>query len=101
MEPGSELTPGTPHISPVKLTARERSYYREMIGALLYLSTVTQADVAYCISTLSRYLEDPSKTHLAAVQRAIRNLKQTRDKRLILGGKDPQLRAYSDADWAS
>lgn len=101
MEPGSDLTPGTPHISPIKLTARERSHYREMIGALLYLSTVTRADVAYCISTLSRYLEDPSKTHLAAVQRAIRNLKQTRDKRLILGGKDPQLLAYSDADWAS
>ena len=101
MEPGSDFTPGTPHISPVKLTARERSFYREMIGALLYLSTVTRADVAYCISTLSRYLEDPSKTHLVAVQRSLRNLKQTREKRLILGGKDPQLRAYSDADWAS
>ena len=28
-------------------------------------------------------------------------VKQTREKHLILGGKDPQLRAYSDADWAS
>ena len=62
---------------------------------------MTRADVAYCISTLSRYLEDPSKTHFAAVQRAIQNLKQTHDKCLILGGKDPQLHAYSDADWAS
>ena len=101
MEPGSDLTPGTPHISPIKLTARDRIFYREMIGALLYLSTVTRADVAYCISTLSRYLKDPSKTHFAAIQRAIQNLKQTRDKCLILGGKDPQLCAYSDADWAS
>lgn len=101
MELGSDLTPGMLHVSPVKLTARERTFYREMIGALLYLSTVTRADVTYCISTLSRYLEDPSKTHHVAVQQAIRNLKQTRDKRLILGGKDPQLRAYSDANWAS
>ena len=101
MEPGSDLTPGNPHVSPVKLTARERSAYRGMIGALLYISTVTRADVAYPISTLSRYLEDPSTTHHAAVQRAIRNLKMTREMRLTLGGKDPQLRAYSDADWAS
>lgn len=101
MEPGADLTPGTPHVSPIKLTAREQSFYREMIGALLYLSTVTRADVAYAISTLSRYLAEPSKTHLLAVQCAIRNLKQTRDKKLVLGGKEPRLRAYSDADWAS
>ena len=101
MEPGADFTPGTPHISPTTLTPRERSTYREMIGALLYLSTVTRADVAYCISTLSRYLEEPSKTHYTAVQRAIRNLKQTSEKRLVLGGRDPQLCAYSDADWAS
>jgi hypothetical protein len=101
MEPGADLTPGAPHVSPIKLTARERSSYREMIGALLYCSSVTRADVAYVISTLSRYLEEPTKTHHAAVLRSIRYLKGTRDHRLVLGGKDPKLRAYSDADWAS
>ena len=101
MELSADLTPGTPHASPIKLTAREQSFYRKMIGALLYLLTVTRADVAYAISTLSRYLADPSKTHLLAVQCAIRNLKQTCDKKLVLGGKAPQLWAYSDADWAS
>jgi hypothetical protein len=42
MEPGADLTPGAPHVSPIKLTARERSSYREMIGALLYCSSVTE-----------------------------------------------------------
>ena len=79
MEPGVDLTPGTPHISPIKLTAQERSQYREMIGALLYCSGVTRADVAYVISTLSHYLEEPSKTHHAAVLRSIQYLKGTRD----------------------
>ncbi|KAF8647837.1 hypothetical protein AX14_008853 [Amanita brunnescens Koide BX004] len=62
MEPGTDFTPGTPHVSPIKLTAREQSFY---------------PDLAYAISTLSRYLAEPSKTHLIAIQRAIRNLKQT------------------------
>ncbi len=101
MEPGIDLTPGTSHVSPIKLGPWEQSKYREIIGALLYCSGITRADVAYAIGTLSRYLDDPSKTHLDAARRAIRNLKATREKRLVLGGKDPKLSGYTDADWAS
>ena len=78
IKPGTDLTPGAPHISPIKLTARERSNYREIIGSLLYCSGVTRTDCAYAISTLSHYLEDPSITHHTAAHRAIRSLKETR-----------------------
>jgi hypothetical protein len=71
IEPSTDLTPGAPHILPIKLTAEERSNYREIIGSLLYCSRVTCADCAYAVSTLSRYLEDPSITHHAAAHRAI------------------------------
>jgi hypothetical protein len=101
MEPGIDLTPGTPHISPIKLGSQEQSKYREMIGVLLYCSGITCADVAYVIGTLSCYLDDPSKTHLDAARWAIQNLKTTREKCLVLGGKDPKLCGYMDADWAS
>ena len=67
MEPSANLMPGTPHVSPIRLTAQEQSFYHKMIGALLYLSTVTRADIAYAISMLSCYLAEPSKTHLLAI----------------------------------
>ena len=66
IKPSTDLTPGTPHILPIKLTAQECSNYREIIGSLLYCSRVTRADCTYAISTLSCYLEDPSITHRTA-----------------------------------
>ena len=52
--------------------------YRSLIGCLLYITTCTRPDVAYVITQLSRFLENPGKQHWKAAIRVLRYLKTTR-----------------------
>ena len=72
-----------------------------MIGSLMYIAVMTRPDISYAVSTLSQYLEMPHTTHLTAVRRVFAYLSGTKDLKLVLGGKDPGLIGFSDADWAS
>ncbi|KAJ2918787.1 hypothetical protein MD484_g1572, partial [Candolleomyces efflorescens] len=101
LEPGIDLTPGSEHVSPNRLTPKKKSEYRELIGLLMYLSTMTRGDLAQALSVLARYLEDPHTTHMEAAHHVLRYVKATRDFRLTLGGKDFVLSGYSDANWGS
>jgi hypothetical protein len=108
MEPGVDLTPDSPAISPILLTSAEKTTYREMIGSLMYLSTMTRPDITFAVSTLSQYLDSPHTTHLEAVKRVFKYLAGTKHLRLTLGGhhlasgsKTAGVMGFSDADWAS
>ena len=107
MEPGIDLTPNSPSVLPTLLTSLEKSSYREMIGSLMYLSTMTQPDITYAISTLSQYLDLPHSIHLEAVKRIFRYLINTKHLQLVLGScltdknTTSGILGFSDADWAS
>jgi hypothetical protein len=108
MEPSVDLTPDSPSVSPKLLTPHEKTTYREMIGSLMYLSTMTRPDITYAVSTLSQYLESPHTTHLEAVKRVFRYLIGTKQLKLVLGGdclsttsNSNGIIGFSDADWAS
>jgi len=66
----------------------------------MYVAVMTRPDIAFAVSTLSQYLEDPRATHLVAVRRIFRYLKGTKDLKLVLGGKKPGIIGFSNADWA-
>eukprot|EP00961_Rhodomonas_salina_P277462 3749464-Rhodomonas_salina.1 len=63
-------TPLPPGIKTYKATDANRcneeqhQLYREIVGCILYLCAMTRPDLAYASSELSRYLSDPSTTHL-------------------------------------
>ena len=101
LNPNVDLTPGSDHVSSTLLSPSEKTTYREMIGSLMYLSVMTRPDITFAVSTLSKYLESPTTTHIIAVKRVIRYLKGTKHLRLTLGGHEIDLAGYSDADWAS
>ena len=108
MEPGINLTPELPSVLPTLLTSSEKSTYREMIGSLLYLSTMMRLDITYTISTLSQYLDSPHSTHLEAVKQIFRYLINTKHLQLVLGGScltdtntTSGILGFLDADWAS
>ena len=67
----------------------------------MYVAIMTHPDVAYAVSTLSQYMESPHTTHLTAVKRVLAYLSEIKDLKLVLGGKDPSVLGFSDADWAS
>ena len=53
--------------------------YREAIGCLLWLAMGTRPDIAYAVSQVARYNDDPGPLHWAAVQRIFRYLAGTID----------------------
>ena len=76
--------------------------YQQAIGCLTYMSTATRPDIAAAVGVLFQYMSRPSKDHWIGVKRVLRYLKGT----LLYGLKfsaheeEPELFAYSDADWA-
>jgi hypothetical protein len=74
--------------------------YRQLVGALLYLVSGTRPDLAFSVSQVCRYMQNPGNLHWVAVKQIIRYLQGTKTSGIILGGewKDPH--GYVDSDWA-
>ena len=75
--------------------------YRELVGALAWLALGTRPDIAFATSSLARFGHNPGRAHWEAAKRVLRYLKGTRGWRLKLGGSQPQIQGYTDADWGS
>ena len=75
--------------------------YREAIGSLMYASVATRLDIAFAVSTLSQFLDNPGEAHWEVVKRIFQYLSSTRDYTLTYGGEWHDLVGYTDADRAS
>lgn len=76
--------------------------YRNLIGALLYVSTGTRLDVAYSVNYLSRFQNCYDERHYKYALRILKYLYLTRDLKLKYkrNFKADLLDAFVDADWA-
>ncbi|KAH9726925.1 hypothetical protein KPL70_008466 [Citrus sinensis] len=78
----------------------DASMYRQLVGSLIYL-TLTQPDISYAVGVMSRYMQNPKKSHLEAVRRVLRYVKSTIDYGLLYKkGGNCKLVGYCDADYA-
>lgn len=73
--------------------------HRCLIGSLLYAATATRPDIAYAISVLSGFNQEPNLTHWTAAKRVLRYQKGTNDYGLIFEQRANPLTAFVDADW--
>lgn len=98
--------PADPH---VKLSAYEEGDeelskvpYREAIGSLVFLSSVSRPDIAYAVNTVSRFTNKHTVEHWKAVKRIFAYLIGTINHGIEYrsGGRDSELVGYSDADFA-
>jgi hypothetical protein len=74
--------------------------YRSVVGSLHYLVN-TRPDLAYSVGFISRFMENPTTEHLAAMKRVLRYVAGT----LHFGchykkKRNPQLVGYTDSDLA-
>ena len=101
------IKPSTPGQPSVKLSAqdcvdyggkRAPFPYRELVGALLYLTT-TRPDLQYSLSVLSRFCKGPCEQHWRALKHLLCFAYHTRSLPLCLGGLVVYLWGYTDADW--
>ncbi|KAE9022403.1 Retrovirus-related Pol polyprotein from transposon TNT 1-94 [Phytophthora fragariae] len=77
--------------------------YRSLIGCLLYITTCTRPDIAFVVTQLSRFLENPGQQHWNAAVRVLRYLKSPRQLGMVYQGgtQSVTLMVYSDADWGT
>lgn len=88
----------------VKLSKNENEIisnfpYREAVGALLFLSSVSRPDITYAVNLVSRYVNNPGAIHINAVKRIIRYLISTKEMSIVYDS-DTELVGYSDSDFA-
>lgn len=72
--------------------------YREVVGSLLYLATVSRPDISFCVNYLSRYNNKPLFSHWKMVTRVLQYIKGTASDGIFFNG-DKNLIAYSDSDF--
>jgi hypothetical protein len=75
--------------------------YCEAIGSLIYAAIATWPDIAFAVSTLSQFLENPGITHWEAVKRIFRYLIATQNFILTYGSERYDLTGYTDVDGAN
>jgi len=78
--------------------------YQSLVGSIMYAMLGTRPDLAYAISTLSKFNSCPAEEHHAAAKRVLRYLQKTKDHGLLFKGLEdpgfPEVIGYTDSDWA-
>jgi hypothetical protein len=81
--------------------------YQSMIGSIMFAMLGTRPDIAFPISTLSKFNSCPTPIHHVATKRVLRYLQQTRNTGLLYQCDSaisehtmPKPICYSDSDWA-
>ncbi|SDA05429.1 BZ3501_MvSof-1269-A2-R1_Chr12-1g03413 [Microbotryum saponariae] len=81
LSPYPRNVPMTPGLSltaiPGQGTERIRSWYLQAIGSLLYISLGTRPDIAFAVSYLARFANNPGRRHWIAVKHILRYLRAT------------------------
>ena len=104
---GSPMVPGIIYskkdspFSPDEAARMQHVPYRQAIGSLMYLAVATRPDIAFAVSILSRFLDNPGDTHWQAVKHIYRYLKLTKDLQLTYGSERHDLEGYTDANGGS
>ena len=75
--------------------------YREAVGSLMWLSTMTRPDISNAVRAVARHSHNPTERHWKAVLKIMAYLHGTRFMGLtFVRGSGLDLHAYSDADYA-
>ena len=104
--PADPFTRLTKKMSPADEIERENMAsipYREAIGSLIYAATTCRPDIAYAVSQVAQYCENPGKPHWEAVKRILAYLSITPDYGLRFDGAIQEsltLHGFTDSDYA-
>ena len=81
--------------------------YAQAVGALMYAAMGTRPDITYSTTTLSQFLQRPTRQHWIALKRVLRYLRGTQQAQLVYqptaGGEGQPLavQGYCDSDWGN
>ncbi|KAL1325586.1 hypothetical protein AAHE18_13G171100 [Arachis hypogaea] len=97
----------TPMECGVKLSKEEegvrkvdQTLFRSLVGSLRYL-TCTRPDILFSVGLVSRYMENPTETHMKAAKGILRYLRGTLEYGIFYSASDEfKLMGYCDSDYA-
>ena len=102
IHPNHRLTNDLNDISEELKSFIDSTLYRQAIGSLMYLVTSTRPDIAYAVSVLSRFMQQPRELHWCHVKRLLKYVKATKNYNLVYTKSEKTaLLGYSDADYAN
>ncbi|CAM9682620.1 unnamed protein product, partial [Sphacelaria rigidula] len=74
--------------------------YRNAVGGLMWLATVTRPGIANSVRAFARQSHDPCERHRGAVMKVLKYLNETKKLGLTFKKADDGLSVYCDADYA-
>ncbi|KAK2979360.1 hypothetical protein RJ640_018440 [Escallonia rubra] len=78
----------------------DKGMYQRLVGKLIYLSHM-RPDIAYAVSVVSQFMQNPKDVHLHAVYQILQYLKGSPGRGILFRkGTNMELEAYTDADYA-
>ena len=99
-EVNSLIVPGSKLSKDVDGVAIDESYYKQIVGSLMYLTT-TRPDIMYSVNLINRYMAMLTELRLQAAKRILRYLKSNFDYGIMYKkGSSNDLVAYTDSDYA-
>jgi transposase InsO family protein len=101
MTPGITLQKATRAPTQEEVVTIASIPYRRTIGELNYAMRTTRPDIAYSVSSLSRYMENPSIDHHYQLKHLLRYIRGTTDLMLVFGSSNNGLIGHSDSDYAA
>jgi hypothetical protein len=94
------IVPGSRLVKEDKGVKVDNTLFKQLVGSLMYL-TATRPDIAYSVSLISRFMEDPKESHFMAAKRILRYLQGTQNLGIFYkAGGNEELIAYTDSDYA-
>ncbi|SGY45109.1 BQ5605_C001g00247 [Microbotryum silenes-dioicae] len=82
-------------------TPEDRTRYLQAIGSLMYAAVGTRPDLAFMVSYLARFSQQPGPEHWTAIKQVLRYIKGTLDLGLNYRKTNQPLHGYSDANWGA
>ena len=79
--------------------AIKQKEYAQVLGSLMYVMNCTRPDIAYAVSMLSRFTNNPNEYHWKAMVRVLGYLKHTQNFALHYEKYPAVLEGYCDANW--
>ena len=68
----------------------EHTLYMQLIGIGVWITSIGRFDIAYAISSLSRFSAKPREGHLIELKRVFAYLKRYQDRRHLIDSRDPE-----------
>ena len=81
---------------------KDPNKYRMIIGSLIYLMINTRPDIAFSVTLLSRFIQEPKEKHWRCLKNLLRYVITTKNYALVYKKSNEEIKlvGYTDADFA-